>query len=112
MVANIGMKGEPSERAMLRTVMAVGFGNALEFYDFVTFSFFAIQIGHTFFSAEQTSRGLLFSLAVFGVGFVARPLGGIVIGTFGDRAGRKPATVLSLRLGRREIRSRDCVALE
>jgi MFS transporter, MHS family, citrate/tricarballylate:H+ symporter len=98
MVANIGMTGEPSERAMLRTVMAVGFGNALEFYDFVSFSFFAIQIGHTFFPAEQTSRGLLYSLAAFGVGFVARPLGGIVIGTFGDRAGRKPAMVLSLTL--------------
>jgi MFS family permease len=76
-------------------VFAVGVGNALEFYDFLTYSFFAIQIGHTFFPAEQTSHGLLFSLATFGVGFVTRPLGGVVLGAYSDRAGRRPAMVLS-----------------
>jgi MHS family citrate/tricarballylate:H+ symporter-like MFS transporter len=82
----------------LGKVFAVGLGNALEFYDFLTYSFFAIQIGHCFFPAERTAHGLLFSLATFGVGFITRPLGGIVIGTFGDRAGRKPAMVLSFTL--------------
>ncbi len=82
----------------LRKVLAIGLGNALEFYDFVTFSFFAIQIGHTFFPADQTKHGLLFSLATFGVGFVTRPLGGIVIGMYGDRVGRKPAMMLSFSL--------------
>jgi len=53
----------------LRKVVAVGVGNALEFYDFLTFSFFAIQIGHCFFPESQTSHGLLYSLASFGVGF-------------------------------------------
>lgn len=42
----------------LRKVLAVALGNALEFYDFQTFSFFAIQIGNTFFPASQTSHGL------------------------------------------------------
>src|SRR5580692_11474126 len=82
----------------LGKVFAVGLGNALEFYDFLTYSFFAIQIGHSFFPVAQTAHGLLFSLATFGVGFITRPLGGIVIGTFGDRAGRKPAMVLSFTL--------------
>jgi MFS transporter, MHS family, citrate/tricarballylate:H+ symporter len=82
----------------LRKVVAVGVGNALEFYDFITFSFFAIQIGHCFFPESQTSRGLLYSLASFGVGFLTRPLGGIVIGIYGDRVGRKPAMLLSLSL--------------
>ena len=82
----------------LNKVIAVSIGNALEFYDFFTFSFFAIQIGHVFFPVEQTSHGLLFSLATFGVGFVTRPLGGIVIGTYGDRAGRKLAMMLSFAL--------------
>lgn len=82
----------------LRQVVAVGVGNALEFYDFLTFSFFAIQIGHSFFPESQTSRGLLYSLATFGVGFLTRPLGGIVIGRYGDRVGRKPAMVLSFAL--------------
>jgi MFS family permease len=82
----------------LHRVLAVGIGNALEFYDFLTFSFFAIQIGHTFFPATQTSHGLLYSLATFGVGFATRPLGGILIGRYGDRAGRKPAMMLSFGL--------------
>jgi MHS family citrate/tricarballylate:H+ symporter-like MFS transporter len=82
----------------LRKVVAVGVGNALEFYDFITFSFFAIQIGHCFFPESQTSRGLLYSLATFGVGFLTRPLGGVVIGMYGDRVGRKPAMVLSFAL--------------
>ena len=82
----------------LRQVFAVGVGNALEFYDFLTFSFFAIQIGHCFFPESQTSHGLLYSLATFGVGFLMRPLGGVVIGVYGDRVGRRPAMVLSFTL--------------
>jgi len=79
-------------------VFAVAIGNALEFYDFLTYSYFAIQIGHCFFPVAQTTHGLLYSLATFGVGFITRPLGALVIGRFGDRAGRKPAMVLSFTL--------------
>jgi MFS family permease len=79
----------------LRKVAAVGIGNALEFYDFLTYSFFAIQIGHSFFPEKH---GLLYSLAVFGVGFLTRPLGGLVLGMMGDRVGRRPAMVLSFSL--------------
>ena len=82
----------------LRKVVAVGIGNALEFYDFLTFSFFAIQIGHCFFPQSETSHGLLYSLATFGVGFLTRPLGGVIIGMYGDRVGRKPAMVFSFAL--------------
>jgi MFS family permease len=82
----------------LSRVAAVGVGNALEFYDFLTFSFFAIQIGHSFFPASQTAHGLLFSLATFGAGFLTRPLGGLIIGAISDRAGRKPAMMLSFTL--------------
>jgi MFS family permease len=82
----------------LRRVAAVGVGNALAFYDFVTFSFFAVQIGHGFFPSSTTKHGLLFTLATFGVGFLARPLGGIFIGRYGDRAGRKPAMLVSFAL--------------
>jgi MFS transporter, MHS family, citrate/tricarballylate:H+ symporter len=89
-------RGDSAGYLPVRKVFAVG--NALEFYDFLTFSFFAVQIGHTFFPAAQTSHGLLYSLATFGVGFVTRPLGGIVIGRFADRRGRKPAMLLSFSL--------------
>jgi MFS family permease len=77
---------------------AVVAGNALEFYDFLIFGFFAVQIGQAFFPAAGPDSGLLLTLATFGVGFLTRPLGGVVIGSLGDRAGRKPAMFLSFGL--------------
>jgi MFS transporter, MHS family, citrate/tricarballylate:H+ symporter len=82
----------------LRKMLSVGIGNALEFYDFMAFAFFATQIARNFFPTSQTSRGLLFTLAFFGLGFFTRPLGAIVIGYYGDSVGRKPAMVVSLAL--------------
>jgi MFS family permease len=81
-----------------RQAAAIAVGNGLEFYDFVTYAFFATQIGHTFFPSKTPGLSLLSSLATFGVGFLTRPLGALVIGRFGDRAGRKPAMMLSLGL--------------
>lgn len=73
-------------------------GNALEFYDFVTYTFFAAQIGQSFFPSHTPLGSLLLSLATFGVGFATRPIGSIVIGAYADRAGRAPAMVLSFVL--------------
>lgn len=81
-----------------RVVAATVAGNALEFYDFVAYAFFAVYIGKTFFPAATPMGSLLLSLAVFGVGFVARPLGGVVIGAFADRAGRRAALLLTIAL--------------
>ena len=77
-----------------RHVAAVTLGNALEFYDFLTYAFFAIQIGHAFFPATSSYASLMLSLATFGAGFATRPLGAIVIGAYADRVGRKPAMLL------------------
>jgi len=79
-------------------IAAVAAGNALEFYDFLTFSFFATQIGNVFFPAHSEDSRLLLSLATFGVGFLVRPLGGFFIGRMGDRIGRKPAMLFSFGL--------------
>jgi len=81
-----------------RSILAATIGNALEFYDFITYGFFAIQIGHSFFPAQSAYASLLLSLGLFGAGFITRPLGGIVIGLYGDRAGRRPAMMLSFAL--------------
>ncbi len=81
-----------------RQIAAVVAGNALEFYDFVTYAFFAAQIGRTFFPAETPAASLLASLATFGAGFLTRPLGALVIGRLADRVGRKPMMLLSFGL--------------
>jgi MFS family permease len=79
-------------------ITAAVIGNALEFYDFTTYALFAVQIGHTFFPSQTPFENLMLSLLTFAVGFVGRPVGAIVIGAFGDRAGRRPAMLLSFTL--------------
>jgi MHS family citrate/tricarballylate:H+ symporter-like MFS transporter len=81
-----------------RSVLAATIGNMLEFYDFVTFSFFAIEIGHAFFPFKNQYASLMFSLATFGIGFVTRPIGALIIGTYSDRVGRRPAMLLSFTM--------------
>jgi MFS family permease len=73
-------------------------GNALEFYDFVIYAYFAVYIGRTFFPVAGEFGSLLVAVATFGVGFFTRPLGGILIGAFADRVGRKPALILTVAL--------------
>lgn len=79
-------------------VAAAVSGNALEFYDFIAYSFFATYIGKTFFPVGSEYASLLVSVAVFGVGFFTRPLGGVLIGAYADRAGRKAAMILTVIL--------------
>jgi len=86
------------KRIPLRHVIAVYIGNGLEFYDFLTFAFFAVYIAPNFFPGSNPSTALLKTLATFGAGFLTRPVGAIVIGGLGDRMGRKPAMVLSFTL--------------
>jgi len=87
-----------------RHVTAAVIGNALEFYDFTTYAFFAVQIGHAFFPTGaggfmNTEFGsLMASLGTFGAGFILRPVGGIVIGGYADRIGRRPAMLASFTL--------------
>jgi MHS family citrate/tricarballylate:H+ symporter-like MFS transporter len=82
----------------LRHILAVVSGNALEFYDFLTYAFFAVYIGATFFPGGDPTAQTLASLATFGAGFLTRPIGAMVIGPMGDRVGRKPAMILTFAL--------------
>src|SRR5580698_2331272 len=90
--------GKASPAFGRRAIFGATIGNMLEFYDFITYSFFAIQIGHTFFPSDSQFASLMLSLATFGAGFVTRPIGAVVIGSYSDRAGRRPAMVLSFAM--------------
>ena len=89
-----------SRPALSRTqvITATTIGTALEFYDFTIYSYFAIQIGQLFFPSASPVNQFLLSIGVFGVGFVVRPLGGVIIGAYADRAGRKKAMVLTIMM--------------
>lgn len=91
-------QSKPAAKNNISSVAAVTLGNALEFYDFTIYSIFAAVIARQFFPLETPFGGLLLSVAVFGVGFLTRPLGGIVIGAYADRAGRKAAMTLTILL--------------
>ncbi|WP_208024372.1 MFS transporter [Amycolatopsis pithecellobii] len=77
---------------------AITVGNALEFYDFTVYGFMTSVIGRIFFPALTSYAQLLLAIASFGVGFLARPLGGLVIGAYADRHGRKKAMNLTIGL--------------
>ena len=72
-------------------VAAVVIGNALEWYDFIVFGFLTVVIARLFFPAEDQYSGLLLTTATFAVGFFMRPVGGVVLGWYADRYGRKAA---------------------
>lgn len=92
---DVGLKTS-GEKAKL--IVAAGFGNFLEIFDFTVYSFFAAVIGVVFFKAEDPMVSLMISVSVFGVGFIMRPLGSILIGTYADRKGRKAAMLLTIVL--------------
>jgi MHS family citrate/tricarballylate:H+ symporter-like MFS transporter len=98
MAKQLSQLEQGSSTFVSRATLAVTLGNMLEFYDFITYSFFAIQIGRTFFPTHSQFASLMLSLATFGAGFVTRPIGALVIGSYSDRVGRRPAMVLSFAM--------------
>lgn len=85
-------------RSKTRAIVAISIGNMLEWYDFAVFALFAGYIARNFFPDDNPGTGLLKAFLVFGLGFVIRPLGALLIGNFGDRAGRKAALTLTMLL--------------
>ena len=79
-----------------RVIILSSLGGALEFYDFVVYSTFAQYIGGAFFPVSDPLVRLMFSFAVFAVGYVARPLGGVVFSHFGDRYGRRKVFIVAM----------------
>ncbi|MEZ6934737.1 MFS transporter [Aeromonas sp. S19(2024)] len=91
--------GRPLNRQDYRTLSLAALGGALEFYDFIIFVFFAVVIGELFFPADIPEWLRQFqTFGIFAAGYLARPLGGIIMAHFGDLIGRKRMFTLSIIL--------------
>jgi metabolite-proton symporter len=91
--------GERVDRkSKIKAVVRVSTGNFLEMYDFMIFGYYAASIGHAFFPSYSEFASLMLSLTTFGVGFLMRPLGAIVLGAYTDRKGRRAGLLLTLSL--------------
>src|SRR5262245_27425109 len=73
-------------------------GNALEWYDFLLYAYFASILAPLFFPSEDPFVSLLLAFGAFAIGFMARPLGALIIGRMGDLYGRKKALTFSMSL--------------
>ncbi|PHR90965.1 MAG: MFS transporter [Robiginitomaculum sp.] len=79
-----------------KAVLASIIGNGLEWYDYLLYGFFAYYIKQAFFPAEDAFISTLLVFAVFSISFFLRPIGGILLGIYSDRVGRKPALTLMI----------------
>lgn len=83
---------------LYKTLFATCVGNALEWFDIAVYGFFASYIAHAFFPTGDASVSLLLTFGSFGVSFLIRPLGAVVLGAYADRVGRKKALLMSITL--------------
>ena len=72
-----------------RLIVATSLGNALEWFDISVYAYFAVYISKAFFPTNDQTTSLLLTFGTFGLSFLARPIGGVVLGTYADRYGRK-----------------------
>ena len=79
-----------------RMIVLASLGGALEFYDFVVYGIFAQYIGQAFFPMHDPIVGLVLSFAVFAIGYLSRPVGGVVLSYFGDKYGRRRVFIVSV----------------
>ncbi|WP_053149047.1 MFS transporter [Pseudomonas sp. P97.38] len=97
MTANTHLPGERFSRSDYKTLGLAALGGALEIYDFIIFVFFALTLSQLFFPPEMPDwLRLLQSFGIFATGYLARPLGGILMAHFADRLGRKRVFSLSI----------------
>ncbi|MHC5174420.1 Proline porter II [Serratia rubidaea] len=86
------------ETSQRKIIVAAVFGNLLEFYDFTVYSYFALAISKQFFPSHDPVISTMLAFSAFAIGFVARPLGGVVLGYYADKKGRRAALTLTIML--------------
>src|ERR1700739_1452922 len=81
---------------VIRLVVATSLGNALEWFDISVYAYFAVYLSKAFFPNENQTTSLLLTYGTFALTFLARPIGGVLLGTYADRYGRKASLLLSI----------------
>jgi len=96
MSATAAAAATPRQASTFRILAAASIGNALEFYDILIYGYFAVTISKLFFPTADPTTALLLTFGTFGVSYLVRPLGALVLGAYADRAGRRAAMLLSI----------------
>jgi len=94
----VSQKEADKPHSKIGDAFRVSSGNFLEMYDFMVFGYYASAIGKAFFPSGSQMNSLLLALMTFGVGFLMRPLGAIVLGAYTDKIGRRKGLILTLAL--------------
>ncbi len=79
-----------------RTIIASAIGNGLEWFDFLSYGLLAGSIAVAFFPDHEPGSGLMLAFATFAVGFAVRPIGGVLLGLYADKAGRRGALAVMM----------------
>src|SRR5215813_15396814 len=84
------------QKNVTKLIVATSLGNALEWFDISVYAYFAVYLSKAFFPASDQTTSLLLTFGTFGLTFLARPIGGVVLGAYADRYGRKASLLLSI----------------
>jgi len=96
MSASATARSAPQQASTFRILAAAAIGNALEWYDILIYGYFAVTISRLFFPNSDPTTALLLTFGTFGVSYLVRPLGALVLGAYSDRRGRRAAMLMSI----------------
>jgi len=86
----------PKQQDVTKLIIATSIGNALEWYDIAVYGYFAIYVSKAFFPNDDPTTSLLLTFGTFGLSYLARPIGGVLLGAYADRHGRKASLMVSI----------------
>jgi MFS transporter, MHS family, proline/betaine transporter len=89
-------QARPQQKKFTKLIVAVSIGNALEWYDISSYGYFAVYVSKAFFPSNDPATSLLLTFGTFGLAFLIRPIGGVVLGAYADRYGRKASLMISI----------------
>ena len=88
----------PEKKNITKLIAAVSIGNAMEWYDIASYGYFAVYVSKAFFPNNDPTISLLLTFGTFGLAFLVRPVGGVILGAYADRHGRKASLMVSIVL--------------